>query len=57
MVTYNNVLKDYKNKLDELSPNDVMSILESLIKQLYEAYDVYDLEKMEIYKKELDDAM
>ena len=57
MVTYNNVLKDYKNKLDELSPKDVMSILESLIKQLYEAYDVYDLEKMEIYTKELDDAV
>ena len=57
MVTYNNVLKDYKEKLDDLSPKDVMAILESLIKQLYEAYEVYDLEKMEIYKKELDDAM
>ena len=57
MVTYNNLVKEYKDKLDDLTPEDVMSILQSLIKQFYDAYDVYDIEKMEFYKRELDDAM
>lgn len=50
-------MKDYKEKLDDLTPEEVMSILKSLIKQLYEAYEDYDLEKMEIYNSELDDAI
>lgn len=57
MVTYNNLIKDYNEKLDDLSPDDAMSLLESLIKQLYDAYDVYDMEKMKRYTDELDDAV
>ena len=57
MVTYNNLMKDYKEKLDDLTPEDVMSILESLIKQLYDAYSVFDFDKMNFYQAELDDAI
>lgn len=57
MVTYNNLMKDYKEKLDDLTPEDVMSLLESLIKQIYDAYSVSDIENMNIYQKELDDAI
>ena len=57
MVTYNNLVKNYEEKLDDLTPKDVMSILESLVKQLYDAYNVNDIEKMEMYNRELNDAM
>lgn len=57
MVNYNNLKKDYKDKLDDLTPEEAMSLLESLIKNFYDAYDVYDVEKMKVCHEEIEETM
>ena len=57
MVTYNNLVKNYKEKLNDLTSEEVVSILDLLVKQLYEAYDVYNVEEMDKCHKELEEAM
>ena len=57
MATYNNLLNEYKDKLDDLTPEDVKSLLESLVRKEIEAYKVYDFDKMKLCTKEINDAM
>ena len=54
MVTYNKLSLDYYEKLEDLTPKEVMSILESLIKKYYDADYEHDYENHEKYYDELE---
>ena len=53
MVTKNKLEHDLRERLDDLTSDEVSSILESSIKKFYGAYLVYDIPLMERYGKEL----
>lgn len=57
MTTKNKIEKDYKDKLDELSPEEVSSILDNLIKDFYKAFSVYNLPKMKQIYNEIDEII
>jgi len=57
MVTYYSLLKDYNIKLEDLTIREAENILESLVKQYYEAYDENNIEEMKRVDEEIDETM
>jgi len=54
MVSYNTLDKELRGKLNDLTSDEVMSILDSNVKNIYDAFFIYDLENMKKYKDELE---
>ena len=56
MATKNNLEKVLLERLDDLSEEEVGSILENLVKEFYKAYYVYNLPRMKQLMDELDET-
>ena len=56
MVTYYTLLRDYNIKLDDLTIKEGENILESLVKQYHDAYDVDDVEEMNRLDEEIEET-
>lgn len=57
MTSKNNLEKGYKEKLYELTEEEVGSLVENLVKEYHKAYYTYDLQEMAHKTEELDDTL
>ena len=57
MVTYNNLKRDYNMKMDDLTPQEGEHLIESLVREYYDAYDVDDVERINQLDGEIDETI
>lgn len=57
MTSKNNLEKGYKEKLYELTEEEVGSLVENLVKEYHKAYYTYDFQEMAHKNEELDDTL
>lgn len=57
MVNINRLEKDLKERMGELSLEEVEGVIDNLVKEFYKAYYKYDVEKMSLLNQKLGDTL